>query len=252
KESMPLISPPNLYNVVFQNIDNELCTYITFAIVKKIKEQINHSFLYYAIQIEPDRLVTNIEVLCDTNCIEEVFDLLQTYANDILSEVYDQLISAWKIPTVSSEINRLTKESQEIAQQHLSAKQQFAKVFEINMILNTNNCRSRDTSIVINNTIQDENTLNNTLNNESNSSNEAKFDTNEVKKRKGSNISIENSLTKCHKGWPPGAQRILSSIEVNQQSRSATKIRSIKCAYCNKTGHNIRSYKIKSSDEIKD
>ncbi|CAG8571252.1 15458_t:CDS:2, partial [Racocetra fulgida] len=136
----------------------------------------------------PDGLVTNIEVLCDTNCIEEVFDLLQAHTNDILiyntdlsnrnfigiitdniNNLTTQVPKRW-ISTVSSEINGLTKENQVIAQQHLNQCNSYAN----------NNCRSRDMSVVINNTIQDENTLNN----ESNSLNEAKSDINEVKKEK--------------------------------------------------------------------
>ncbi|CAI2191108.1 7366_t:CDS:2, partial [Funneliformis geosporum] len=41
KQSMLLISPPNIYNTIFQDIDNEIHIHVTFAITEKIHEQMN-------------------------------------------------------------------------------------------------------------------------------------------------------------------------------------------------------------------
>ena len=45
---MPLISPPNIYNTMFQDIDNEFRIHVTHAITEKIHKQMNLSFLYHA------------------------------------------------------------------------------------------------------------------------------------------------------------------------------------------------------------
>ncbi|CAG8745726.1 3641_t:CDS:2, partial [Gigaspora rosea] len=39
----------------------------------------------------------NAKISCETTCIDEVFDLLQTSASTILSEFYDQLASIWEV-----------------------------------------------------------------------------------------------------------------------------------------------------------
>ena len=70
---MPLIIPSNIYNTIFQDIDNELRIYITLAITEKIHEQMNLSFLYHAKQIEPRDF--NVEFLYENNCIDKMFDL---------------------------------------------------------------------------------------------------------------------------------------------------------------------------------
>ncbi|CAG8625274.1 2400_t:CDS:2, partial [Racocetra persica] len=65
KETMPIITPPNIYNIIFREIDSELHNCVTLAITEKIREQINHT------------------------CIDEVFDLSQTLANTILKTISD-------------------------------------------------------------------------------------------------------------------------------------------------------------------
>ncbi|KAF0445972.1 protein far1-related sequence 5-like [Gigaspora margarita] len=60
-------------------------------------------------------------------------------------------------------------------------------------------------------------------------------------------VEVKNPVAKKRKGRPRGAQRILSSIEVNQQL-SKTKTRSNRCKYCGEYGHNIRSCE-KKQDE---
>ncbi|CAG8534935.1 518_t:CDS:1, partial [Cetraspora pellucida] len=100
KTLMLIISPPNIYNTIFQEIDKELCTYITFAITEKIWEQMNYSFLYYATQIEFNNLAQNnldLDVLYETSCVNEVFDLPQTCINMILLKFRGQISSIWEV-----------------------------------------------------------------------------------------------------------------------------------------------------------
>ncbi|CAG8700515.1 8454_t:CDS:2 [Dentiscutata erythropus] len=99
-------------------------------------------------------------------------------AND-MNNLATQFPKQW-IPIMSNEINGLTKENQEIAQQYLNTKQQFAKVFGLAK------------------TIVNQNALSNTSDDEllSDSSNNIEFDTNGIKKRKVSSIDVKNPLRK--------------------------------------------------------
>ncbi|CAG8715147.1 17220_t:CDS:2, partial [Cetraspora pellucida] len=78
KESMPYISPPNIYNTVFMDVNTEIRTFITMSIVNKIREQMNHSFLYYVKEsVKYAALEKGEEVDCETLCLDEIFDLSQ-------------------------------------------------------------------------------------------------------------------------------------------------------------------------------
>jgi hypothetical protein len=86
---MPLISPPNIYNTIFQDIDNELRTHITLSITEKIHEQMNLSFFYHATQLDSNKRNFNIDFSCEKGCVNEVFDLPQGCANAILEDIHD-------------------------------------------------------------------------------------------------------------------------------------------------------------------
>ncbi|CAI2194248.1 7758_t:CDS:2, partial [Funneliformis geosporum] len=84
-------------NDLCANIDNEIRIHVTFAITEKIHEQMNLSFLYHAIQIEYNTIDINIKFSYENRCINEIFDLPQGYANAILRDIYDQLVSIWEV-----------------------------------------------------------------------------------------------------------------------------------------------------------
>jgi len=87
KESTPLISPPNIYNTIFFDIDLELRTFVTLPIIDKIHEQMNHSFLYHATKSNNEMaLQKDKEVDCETACSDEVFDLPQVRVRTIVHE----------------------------------------------------------------------------------------------------------------------------------------------------------------------
>ena len=95
---MPIITLPNIYHIVFREIDNELRNCVTLAITEKIREQMNYSFLYHAKLIESNQLIKRKnDFLCESACIEEVFDLPQTCANVIFDEINEHLASIWEI-----------------------------------------------------------------------------------------------------------------------------------------------------------
>ncbi len=74
---MLLISLPNIYNIIFDKIDNEFQNYVTLAIIKKIREQMNYSFLYHANLIEKEKLYqANIDISYENDYIDEIFDFL--------------------------------------------------------------------------------------------------------------------------------------------------------------------------------
>ncbi|CAG8684653.1 9073_t:CDS:2 [Racocetra fulgida] len=86
-ETMPIITPPNIYNTIFHEVDSELHNCVTLAITEKIQEQMNYI----------DHNKKDIEFSCETACIDEVFDLPQTSANTILNDFHDQLASIWEV-----------------------------------------------------------------------------------------------------------------------------------------------------------
>ncbi|CAG8494318.1 5262_t:CDS:2 [Scutellospora calospora] len=154
---------------MLQDIDRELCICIIFTITEKICEQINHSFLYHATQVEFDKVAqnnSNVDISYEISCIDEVFDLPQVFS----------FSTEW-VPIATNEITRLSKQDQEFAQQYLKAKQQYAKVFkkEISSIFTNDN---------MNITSLDER--------ESKKENETK----EVQKRRSSEVNVENPIVK--------------------------------------------------------
>ncbi|CAG8493647.1 12701_t:CDS:2 [Gigaspora rosea] len=101
KESMPLISTPNIYNTIFSDVNAKLCTFITLPIVSKIREQMNLSLLYCAKKSSNDfPLKQDSEVDCGTSCLDKVFDLLQVSTSKIFCEFYSQIVFIWEVQHV--------------------------------------------------------------------------------------------------------------------------------------------------------
>ncbi|CAG8629638.1 439_t:CDS:2, partial [Racocetra fulgida] len=106
KESMLLISLPNIYNTIFSNIDVELRAFISLPIVNKMREQMNLSFLYRAKESTNDfAFEQDRQVDCETSCLDEIFDLPQVSTSRIFREFYDQIVSIWEVFHISM-INR--------------------------------------------------------------------------------------------------------------------------------------------------
>ncbi|CAG8711606.1 3776_t:CDS:2, partial [Racocetra fulgida] len=278
--TMLIITPPNIYNTVFREVDNELRNCVTLAITEKIWEQMNHSLLYNATQINHKKDI-NTEFSCETTCIDEVFDLPQASANTILNELYDQLTSIWETSRTDTTgsatqlpikwISTRNDEAIELSRQE-QAKQRFAKAFGftktminkvieldldkklITMLEDFHEKEIRPKNLELNSMTNKSNKTNITNLNEKNyqgSENETsnssdRFD--EIQKRKAP-VVAENPTLKRYKGRLPKAHRILSSIENIKSNQQNMKQRSIKCTYYHEIGHNIRCYKAKLTNE---